>query len=156
MSTVKSIDLDDLSDTGEATQRVGVAFNDDAEPTVGFIIVGKDSSQYRETAQRLRVAGIKRGAVKSTRIDMKTEQGALEYDQTVLRNELELAVAVTVGWFGFTAAGAPAAFSEKAVRDVYAKRPTWRERVSAALENEQAFLSSSPTSSESSPATSSA
>jgi hypothetical protein len=151
-----SIDISQLADAGDLTQRVGVVFNDEGEPTVGFVIVGKDSQQYREAAERLRVAGVKRNAIKGTRIDTKTEEGALAFDRLVQKNEVELAVAVVVGWFGFTSGGQPAPFSVEAVRTAFKARPTWRERVSGAVENEAGFLPPSPTNSASSPGTSSA
>jgi hypothetical protein len=153
---MQSIDLDSLmTPPGEATQKVGVAFDDEGAPTVGFIIVGKDSKQYRDTAARLRAAGIRRGAVKSQRIDTKTEDGAAQFDAILQKNEEELAVAVIIDWFGFTSNGEPAAFSSDAVRKVFQARPTWREKVSAALENEAAFLLPLPTNSASSSGTSS-
>jgi hypothetical protein len=156
MTQETSIDLDSLGTAGEATQRVGVAFDDDGSPTTGFVIVGKDSHQYRDTAQRLRVSGIKRQAVKAQRIDTKTDEGATAFDQLIQRNEEELAVAVVVGWFGFTAGGQPAAFSADNVRKVFKAKPSYREKVSAAMENEAAFLPPLPASSATSPGTSSA
>lgn len=153
---MNSIDLSALDQPADATQKVGIVFGDDGEPTVGFVIVSRDSQQYRDALKRMRVAGVKRGAVKSQRFDLKTEEGAASYDDQVQSNDFELAVAVTVGWFGFTDAGKPAAFSTEAIRKAYTARPTWRERVSAALENEAGFLPVSPTNSASSPGTSSA
>ena len=76
-----SFDLDSLDDASPITHKVGIAFDDDGEPTVGFVVVGKDSTQYREATQRLRIAGIKRGAVKSQRIDTKTDDGATTFDR---------------------------------------------------------------------------
>lgn len=153
--TVDGIDLDNLPQTTELTQRVGVAFDDEGEPTAGFIIVGKDSKQYRDTERRLKVTAIKRQAVKKQRIDTKTDEGAEQFADLMQKNEEELAVAVVVDWFGFKAGGQPAPFSVDGVRKVFKARPSYRDRVNAALENEAGFLPSSPPSSTSSPGSSS-
>jgi hypothetical protein len=153
---MQSIDLDSLmTPPGEATQKVAVAFDDEGSPSVGFIIVGKDSKQFRECERRLMIAGVKKGAQKKKGIDMSTDEGAAGFVDTQQTNEFELAVAVVVDWFGFTSNGAPAAFSADAVRKVFQARPSWREKVSAAIGNEAAFLLPSPTNSASSSGTSS-
>lgn len=149
--TPQTIDLDTITAAEEATQKVGIAFDDDGNPTVGFVIVGKDSHQYRSTEQRLKAAAIRRGATKSQRIDTKTEEGSAAYVKLMQQNEEELAAAVVVGWFGFSSGGQPAPFSAEAVRRVLKARPTYRDRITAALENEAGFLLSSPTSSPTSP-----
>ena len=151
-----NIDLDTLQSLDDATYKVDVAFDNDGNATAGFEIVGKDSTAYRDAAHRMRVTSIKRAAIKSQRIDTKTEQGAETLDALVQSNELELAVAATVGWYGFTDKGAPAAFTADAVRRAYTVRPTWREKVTAALENESNFLQPLLTISATSPALTSA
>lgn len=134
-------DLDLLAaDPSTLTHKVPVAWDDDGNPTAGFIIVGKDSSEYRSKAESLRAAGIKRGAIKSQRIDTKTDEGAAKLGQVMDSNDFEIAIAVTTGWFGFTRAGQPIAFDQKTVRDMFTKKPTWREKVTAALEVEGNFL----------------
>jgi hypothetical protein len=151
-----NIYLDTLQSLDDATYKVDVAFDDDGNGTAGFSVVGKDSAAYRDAAHRMRVASIKRAAVKSQRIDTKTEQGAETLDALVQSNELELAVAATVGWYGFSDKGAPAAFTADAIRRAYTVRPTWREKVTAALENETNFLPPSSTTSVPSPGSTSA
>ena len=138
MNPTSSLDLDLLADSTNA--KVGVAFDENGDPTSGFVIVGKDSEQYREAARLLRIAGIRRGSVKATRIDTKTEDGAAEFDRVLRSNEDEIAVAVVTDWFGFSRSGEPLAFSVDALRGVLAKRPTWRDKISAALEAEDSFL----------------
>jgi hypothetical protein len=122
------------------TQRVGITFDDEGEPLVGFVIVSKDSKAYRDTASRLRAAGIKRQANKRSRIDTTTDEGAVEFADVLESNEFELAFAVVVDWFGFTDKGQPVPFNKNVVRQMFEKRPSWRERVSAALEAEENFL----------------
>ena len=145
MSTEDTIDLDSITASKEATQKVGVKFDDDGNPTAGFVIVGKDSHQYRSAEQRLRAAALKRQAQKSQRIDSKTDEGSVTLARLIDKNDEELAVAVVVDWFGFTSGGAPATFTTEAVRKAFQARPSWREKVSASLENEAGFTQSSPT-----------
>ena len=133
-------DLDSLINSAEATSRVGVAFNDDGEATSGFVIVGKDSDAYRACEQRQQNAGIKRGATKSQRIDGKTDEGAATIGRLMASNVSEMAFAVVVDWFGFNKAGAPVAFTADGLRSVFESRPSWRDKVLAALENEDNFL----------------
>lgn len=74
----QGIDLGTLTsvDPSEITHRVGIAFDDDGEPTAGFVVVGSDSKQYRDALERQRIAGIRRQAAKSPRINGKSEEGA--------------------------------------------------------------------------------
>lgn len=146
-TTSSGFDLDSLINSAEATSRVGVAFNDDGDATSGFIIVGKDSDAYRACEQRQQNAGIKRGATKSQRIDGKTDEGAATIGRLMATNMNELAFSVVIDWFGFTKAGAHVAFTADGLSKVFESRPTWRDKVLAALENEDNFLPiSSPTS----------
>ena len=136
-----TVDIDDvLNSDSEQTKKVAVVTNDDGSPAVGFIIVGKDSQQYRDCAKKLRSNGIRRQANKRTRIDTKTEEGALSFGKILEENEYELAVAVVVGYFGFTSGGADIPFSEDMTRKLFDKKPSWREKVSAELEAEEGFL----------------
>lgn len=137
-------DIDSIPSGGELTQKVGVAFDDEGNPTAGFVIVGKDSEQFFGAEQRVRIANIKRQSTKATRLDASTDGGAAKVDKLVYDNDTEKAIAVVVDWFGFTDKGAPAEFSPARVRKMFTDRPTWREKVLVALENETAFLPNSP------------
>jgi hypothetical protein len=137
---LQTIDFDDLDDASQQTKKVGVVFNDDNEPVIGFIIKSKDSEEYRSCGARLRASAIKRQAVTSSRIDRSTDEGAVKLDEVLQTNEDELAIAVTVDFFGFTHQGKPLEFSKDMVRKIFSKKPTWREKVTAALEDEESFL----------------
>lgn len=137
---VNGFDLDLLTDPSALTHRVAVAWDADGNETAGFIIVGKDSPQYQQMSERLRAAGIKRGAIRSQRIDTKTDEGAVQLHQLMQKNEFELAVAVVVDWFGFKKGGQPVEFNVHMVRDMLTKKPTWREKITAELEVEANFL----------------
>ena len=134
------IDIDVIASGPPAPFKVGVAFDANNEPTSGFLIVGKDSEKYRETARLLRIAGIHRGSSKASRIDTKTDEGAAEFDRLLRSNEAEIALAVVVDWFGFNRGGEAVAFSAGALKAVFESRPTWRDKVSAALEADESFL----------------
>lgn len=126
------------------TQRVAVGWDEEGEPREGFIIVGKDSEEYQRTIGQQRQRAIRRQAVKRTRFDLKTEEGAEQLDVTLRQNETEVAVAITVGWFGFTLKGEPAPFVKDRMVQILAVKPSWRDRILGALEDEAAFLKPSP------------
>jgi hypothetical protein len=135
----------DLVQEEPSTQRVAVGWDEEGEPQEGFIIVGKDSDEYQRTIAAQRQKAIRRQAVKRTRFDLKTEEGAEQLDNTLRQNEFEVAAAVVVGWFGFTIKGQPAPFVKERVTQMLAVRPSWKDRIIAALEDEAAFLKSSQT-----------
>ena len=142
---IDNIALDQVEAFAQSTKKVGVKFDDDGDPTVGFVIVSKDSKQYRDAASLVRAAAIRRQTNKRTRIDRSTEEGALELDSVLQENEFELALSVVVGWFGFTESDGnggqkPAEFSKDRVAQMFKVKPTWREKVSASLEEEEGFL----------------
>lgn len=128
------------------TSRVGVAFDDAGEPTSGFVIVSRESEQYRNEIKRQRVAGIRRSAVKKGAIDTKTEAGAAALADLVEQQELDVACAVVVDWFGFTNGKKPAEFDPSVVRQALQNRPSWKAAIVAALDDEQRFLPAQPTS----------
>lgn len=153
MTQPQDIDLDNLAPT---THTVGITFDDEGNPRSGFIIVGRDSEQFRAETERQRVAGMVRGAKKNSRIDTATEEGARQLDLLIRENERALAVAVTVGWFGFSKGGAPAEFSKAALESVFKARPTWADQVIAELGVQSNFLPKSQQTSANLPATNSA
>ena len=148
-------DIDLIGTTTDDRQKVPLAYDDDNEPLLGFIIVSKESSQYIQRTHELRSAGIKFQAVKARRIDSKTDEGAAQLDKLIQTTDLEIAIAVVVDWFGFTKGGEPAPFDSAKVRVGLIAHPTWREKITAALENEAGFLPSLTTSSALLPQTSS-
>lgn len=121
---------------------VPVVYNNDGDPVMGFKIVGKDSERYRKQAKANRAAAFKRGAVKRTQIDAKTQEGAAELVELVEETDRSLAEAVVVEWYGFTSNGQPAAFDKALVKELFDKYPTWIYKVSLALENDSNFMKS--------------
>lgn len=132
------------------TFKVPVMFDEDGEPTAGFIIVGKNSSEYRDENHALRAEGYKKSAKRKTAIDASTDAGADQLVSLIDGNQKRLALAVVVGWYGFTSAGAEVPFDKDLASAALDKYPTLQDRVSAALENDANFLkvsllTSSPT-----------
>lgn len=135
-------DLDKfLSTPAEAiTHKVGVAFDDDGEPTAGFVIVGKDSQQYRQAEASIQAKALTKGAHKNTRIDLKKAEDSAKFVGLIDEQNTARAVAVVVDMFGFTQGGQPIPFSAETVAKLFAAKPTWRDKVLAALEVEESFL----------------
>ena len=148
-------EIDTIDQITDLRQKVTFVHDDDGEPALGFIIVNKDSAQYVQRTHELRAAGIKFQAVKSRKIDSKTDEGAAKLDNLIQTTDLEIAIAVVVDWFGFTKGGVPAPFDISKVRAGLVAHPTWREKITAALEQESSFLPFSTTNSATSPPTNS-
>ncbi|HEX5126488.1 MAG TPA: hypothetical protein VFW00_07085 [Rhodocyclaceae bacterium] len=122
------------------TFKVDLTFTPDGDPLAGLIIVGKGSEQYRNESHAIRAEGFKKSARVSTAIDTKTDEGASQLVDTIDDNDRRLALAVVVGWYGFTNAGAAVEFDKRLVEAAFDKFPTWQEKVLAALGNDANFL----------------
>ncbi len=132
-------DIEDLDVEGEATLKVALIKDEEGEAISGFIIVGKDSPQYQAETQAIRTENIQRSAKRNKAIDTKTEDGARLVAETLAKNERRLALAVTVGWFGFKSEGAPIAFRKDMVEKMYLKKQTWVDEVTAKLDANEGF-----------------
>ncbi|QHJ00119.1 hypothetical protein GT347_20325 [Xylophilus rhododendri] len=131
-----------LLNGAETTFRVPFLQSALGEPKVGFIIVGKDSPQFIECEKRMRIESVKRRALAGKLIDTRTDEGAAELVGISIENEIRLAAAVTVGWFGFTDQSTEAPFDPALARKALEKRAAWRTAIMQALENESNFLPS--------------
>ncbi|NHZ94551.1 hypothetical protein [Massilia sp. CCM 8734] len=157
--TIASVGFDISNFTAPAEQvtfKVPVLFDDDGEPTHGFIIVGKNSDEHREEWAKIRAEGRQRSANRRTAIDESKIEGAEKVVGLIDDNNKRLAIAVTVGWYGFTSAGAPAPFNKALAKAAFDKYPTWQDRVSYAMDEDANFLKLSSQASSTTPATSSA
>ena len=130
------IDITALEAQSSPTYNVAVAFAADATPTAGFMVVGKNSPQYQAKRRLLSLDGVKRAAVRAKKIDTKTDDGAAELVDSVEDNETQLAIACVVSWYGFTN---PDVMTPDALARLFVARPTWREQVLAAIENDANF-----------------
>lgn len=131
------IDINSLETEAAIVYDVPVVFAADATPTVGFKVVGKNSPQYQAKRRQLALEGVKRAAVRSKKVDTKTDDGAAEIVDAIDANETAIAVACTVGWYGFMNPSEP---NPEALLKVFTARPSWREQVLAAVENDANFF----------------
>ncbi len=124
----------------EATAKVPLVFDGLGDPVSGLIIVGKNSPQARNAARSVQVATVMRSNNRKSALDASTETGAEALIDTVELNNSAMALAVTVGWYGFAMNGADAVFDPEAVAAMFKKFPTWQEKVLRTLEAEANFL----------------
>ena len=130
------IDITALESDAIPVYDVAVVFDDKATAVAGFKVVGKNSPQYQAKRRQLALEGVKRAAVRAKKVDTKTDDGAAELIDTIDANETDIAIACVVDWYGFVN---PATISAGALAKVFAARPTWREKVLAAIENDANF-----------------
>ena len=125
----------------QITSDVVIAHDEQGNPKVGFKIVGPDSKQYRTEQERQRKIGMKRRVHAGKKDPLKTEEGQAEFDRLTQENITAVAVAVTVGWFGFTDdAGAPLAFDATKLPMLFANHVSLRDKIADAVYQEDAFL----------------
>jgi hypothetical protein len=138
---VLGFDIDSLmSAEAPFTYQVPVVFDKDGEPLSGYVIVGKNSPEYQEVFEDLRVEGIKKANRRKTVIDTSTQEGAEMLARLIKANDARLALSVVVGIFGFVSKGEEVPFSKAFVAATFEKMPTWKDKVTAALENDANFM----------------
>ena len=115
-------------------------FDADGEPTDGFKIVGANSDQYQEADRIWKVKNVRKSARRGRGIEASTETGASELVDLIAKREEAIAAACIVGVYGFTIGGMPAELNEATLKSIWAKKPTWRSKVVAAIENEALFI----------------
>jgi len=130
----------DQADVSQITHRVVVVVNADGDDECGFDIVGKNSPEYQAAQQSIRVDGLKRAAKRKTQLDTSTDEGAGAVARTIERNEMSLALSVVKGWFGFKNGGVDATFDKAVVEKLLTRFPTWKDKITSALEVESNFL----------------
>jgi hypothetical protein len=127
------------ADFANVTSRVTVAED------CGFIIVGADSPQYLAESDRQRNEGqaYRRAANKGDvpKIDTDTDEGMAIFNARTQANLHAVALACTVGWFGFTdAAGAEIPFDLSIAAQMFTKKRAWRDAVITAIDEDKRFL----------------
>ena len=134
------IDLSTLDQTADVTFDVPVAFDDQGNPTAGFKVVGKHSQRYRDIDRKHAVASIKKMSVRGNKgTDTKTDAGASEAVDSAMARETSIAIACVTEWYGFSRAGDAVALDPDVLADVFAKRPAWLAKVSAAIADDSNF-----------------
>lgn len=140
MTQAQGFDISALDNTGPVTHKVSVIDNADGESVSGFIIVGKNSLEFINAASQIRIDNIKRAAKRKQQLDTSTDEGAAVLAKTVDRNDRTSALSVVIGWYGFTANGQEIPFDKAMVEKMFAKFPTWQEKVLKELEAEANFM----------------
>lgn len=130
----------DSADTNQITNKVVMIEDEDGEAVTGFIIVGKNSQEYQNASNAIRIEGIKRASKRNKQIDTSTDEGASIVSRTVSANEKTIAMAVTVDWFGFNKEGEPIPFDKAIVEKLFEKYPQWQAKVNSALESDKNFM----------------
>lgn len=109
------------------------------QPTSAWIhVLGADSDAYQE---RIREFQRQRSEI------LKRNMRATFDPSDRAAQELDLLVAMTVGWEHIERKGQPIAFSQEEARKLYAQYPTIREQVDAAIHDRANFLPGNGTSS---------
>ena len=133
-------DIDQLDKpTAQALHKVAVISDIDGNDQCGFYIDSKNCQEYQDATRQVRVEGLKRSAKRKAALDTTTDEGAGAVAKMIEANEMTLACSVVKGWFGFQSGGKEAPFDKTAVPKMFAKFPTWKDKVTAALENEANF-----------------
>lgn len=136
-----SFDLSDIDAPLETVlHKVVVVTDVEGNDRCGFMIDSKNCAEYQEATRQVRIDGLKRSAKRKTSLDTTTDEGAGVVAKMIDTNELTLACAVVKGWFGFESQGKPVPFNKPTLMKLFAKYPTWKDKVTAALENEANFL----------------
>lgn len=136
---MSSIDLSTLDAETAVTFDVPVAFDDKGAPISGFTVVGKNSDQYRAAKRKQDVIAIKKSMQRGKSPDAKTDAGAEAFIDDATARETAVSIACVVGWYGFTRAGVAIELTADELAGVFTKRPTWLEKVSAAIATDANF-----------------
>ena len=141
MTQDNGFSVDNLDVFAEAaTFKVGVIQDNEGNDKSGFVIVGKNSPEYQTETRRIRAEGLKRASKRKTALDTSTDEGSAALAALIDANEIVLACCVVVGWFGFATAGQPAPFDKAIATKLLTRFPTWRDKISAALEDDANFM----------------
>lgn len=134
-------DLDTLDvQAEEVLHKVTVIADIDGNDKCGFYVASKNSPGYQEATRQVRIDALKRSSKRKSALDTTTDEGAGVVAKIIEGNETTLACAAIKGWFGFQSGGVDAPFNKAAVVKMLTKFPTWKDKVTAALDNESNFL----------------
>lgn len=133
-------DLANIASLAQVTHKCGVIFDEEGNPTAGFIMVGKNSPQYINEQNAIRVENLQRSAARKKDIDATKAEGAQVIIDKVEGNELRTACSVITGWFGFGQGGQEAEFDKDVVKQILEAAPQWKDKVLADLQGEANFM----------------
>jgi len=129
-----------LSVSTDVTYDIPVGFDAEGEVIAGITILSKNSQAYKEADRKLARVQLKKSSLRGRPLDFKKDSDAEEFLDQRESTDVALAIAVTVGWFGLTNAGAEYAFTPANVKALYAGNSSLRAKVLAAAEEQANFL----------------
>lgn len=133
-------DLSQLDSTEAPTLfKLVLASDIDGNDKFGFMIDSKNCAEYREATRLVRIDGLKRSAKRKSALDTSTDEGAGAVAKMIDANEMTLALSVVKGWFGFQDKGVDVPFNKGLVEKMLTKFPTWKDKITSALDNESNF-----------------
>jgi hypothetical protein len=135
----EGFDIGTLDSKEDVLFTVAVITDVDGNDKSGFYISSKNSEEYQAATHRVRVDSLKRSAKRKAAVDTTTEEGATAIARVIEGNEMTLACAAVKGWFGFTSNGAEVPFSKTTLVKMLTRYPTWKDKITIALENEANF-----------------
>lgn len=139
-SPAQGFDVNDLSqESAPITHKVSVIDDEDGNPVSGFVIVGKNSKEYQNASNAIRIDNIKRAAKRKTQVDTGTDAGAAIVARTVASNDRTTALSVVIDWFGMLSNGQPMPFDKAVVEKMLDKFPQWQVRILNDLDNDANF-----------------
>jgi hypothetical protein len=143
----ESFDLDDIlsESTKQITFDVAVISDSEGNPVSGFRIVGRNSDKGRAAERAVRITNQKAAALRNKAIDPKTDAGAAKIVGMFDAQNVARAAAVVVDWFGWTkkdADGKPVErpFDAALVPMILKQKPTWVEKITFAMNEDNNFL----------------
>jgi hypothetical protein len=143
-TTSTGFDIDQLdSETEETLFKLAVISDIDGNDKSGFYIASKNSAEYQQAARQARIDGLKRSSKRKTVLDTSTDEGASAVAKMIESTDILLASSVVKNWFGFESKGLPVPFDKQVVLKMLTKMPTWKDKITTALENETNFLKAS-------------
>lgn len=133
-------DLGALKNLPNITHKCDVLFDGEGKGYAGFIMVGKNSEQYREVQRQLRLEGLQRSAARKEAVDTSTPEGAAVVIDAIDDQNMRTACAVVTGWYGLGQGGQAATFDASVLPELFKAMPTWKDKVLADLEKEGNFM----------------
>lgn len=135
------IDLDKLDADDRATTKVYITGSSgqdgDSKDASGFVVLGPNSAEYQKASLQTSAIAIKQS--KGEALDFETEEGLEEARKRGQDRAKLMAMACTVGMFGFESGGKPVEFSRDVLSAILDKRPLWAARIASTIENESNF-----------------
>ena len=135
-----NFDIDQLSQSTNATHKVVVGHNPgDAPEEVGFIVTGPSSPQYRAAERANSILNIMEAEKRKVGLDLsRPEDAGRMFDGMEVRRDAALEHCV-VGWFGFKRGADYAEFTPENLKAVLRARPHWSKRLIGEIENAANF-----------------